>query len=139
MSHALRRDAAIWPVRQICRFTVAGIWFYQGLVPKLLGPHRDELAMAAAFGLPSNLQAAASYAAGGAEILLGLFILALPRHAWPQLVSAVITAALLAFVILYAPVYLVAAFNPVVMNAGSIALSVIAVLLMRSEANDGSP
>jgi hypothetical protein len=33
---------------QIARFTSAGVWTYQGLVPKLLGPHADEVAMIAA-------------------------------------------------------------------------------------------
>jgi hypothetical protein len=29
----------------LCRFALAFIWIYQGIVPKWLGPHDDELAM----------------------------------------------------------------------------------------------
>jgi hypothetical protein len=47
-------------------------------------------------------------------------------------VSAIATAGLLAFVAVYAPHYLVGAFNPVVMNGASIALSVIALLVLRT-------
>jgi hypothetical protein len=86
---------------------VAGIWLYQGLVPKLLGPHPDEVAMSAAFGIPVGPQSAVSYAAGAGEVLLGLCILLFSRRAWPQLVSAAVTAALLVFLAAYVPRFLV--------------------------------
>jgi hypothetical protein len=117
---------ALERIRRLCNATVAGIWLYQGLVPKLLGPHPDEVAMAAALGIPVGLQTAVSYAAGAGEVLLGLCILFIPRRAWPQLVSAAVTAALLAFVVVYVPRFLVGAFNPVVMNVASMVLSVVA-------------
>jgi hypothetical protein len=125
--------AALERIRRLCNFTVAGIWLYQGLVPKLLGPHSDEIAMASAFGIPAGLQAAISYGAGVGEVLLGLCVLLLPHRAWPQVGSAVATAVLLAFVAIYTPKYLFGAFNPVVMNVGSIALSCIALLALRAE------
>ena len=125
---------ALARIRRLCHFTVAGIWLYQGIVPKLLGPHADEVAMSAAFGIAAALQPTVSYAAGAAEMLLGLCILAFPRRAWPQLVSAVVTAALLAFVAVYVPRFLAGAFNPVVMNTASIVLSVVTVMALRAEA-----
>lgn len=117
-------------IRQVCRYSVAGIWFYQGLVPKLLGPHADEVIMTKAFGIPENLQSAASYAAGAAEIGLALCILLLTGKVWPQWVSAVAMLVLLAFVAIYVPSYMLGAFNPVVMNVASFALSLIAILSM---------
>jgi DoxX-like protein len=128
--------AALALIRQVCRFTVAGIWFYQALAPKLLGPHADELALAAAFGIPAGSRVAASYGAGVAELAVGALVVIFHRHTWPQVLSASGTALLLAFVVLYAPAYLTAAFNPVVMNCASIALSAIAVVALR--AADGS-
>ena len=133
MLPALSLQAALERIRRLCNFTVAGIWLYQGLVPKLLGPHRDELAMSAAFGIPPAFQAPVSYAAGVGELLLGMCILLLPRRAWPQLVSALATAVLLAFVAIYTPSYLFGAFNPVVINVASIALSIVALLALRTE------
>ena len=125
---------ALARIRRHCNLTVAGIWLYQGIVPKLLGPHPDEIAMSAAFGIAPALQSTVSYTAGAGEVLLGLCILAFPRRAWPQLVSAAVTAALLAFVALYVPRFLVAAFNPVVMNLASIVLSGVAVMALRDGA-----
>jgi hypothetical protein len=71
--------------------------------------------------------------AGTAEMLLDLCILAFTRCAWPQPVSAIVTPPLLAFVVLYAPPYLVGAFNPVVMNTPSIVISAAAVMALRAE------
>lgn len=34
----LRPQQALARILDLCRFTVAGIWMYQGWVPKLLGP-----------------------------------------------------------------------------------------------------
>jgi len=128
-------EAAVVRIQRVSNFAVAGIWIYQGLVPKLLGPHQDELAMSSAFGIPLYAQAPVSYAAGAGEVVLGLVILLLPDRAWPQIVSALSTAVLLAFVTIYAPHFLVGAFNPVVMNGASIALSIAALLAMKAQAS----
>lgn len=106
---------------------------YQGLVPKLLGPHADEMAMSHAFGMDAALQVPVSYGAGLAEIMFGFCVALLPRRAWPHLVSIAAMAILLAFVAIYAPRYLVGAFNPVIMNTASIALSVVALLAMQAQ------
>ncbi len=89
--------------------------------------------MSSAFGIPPGPQASVSYGAGIGEVLLGLCVLLLPRRAWPQLVSVVATAVLLAFVPIYTPLYLIGAFNPVVMNGASITLSTVALLALRAE------
>jgi hypothetical protein len=120
----------------ICRFAVACVWLYQGLVPKLLGPSPDELAMAAAAGIPTRMRAGASFAAGVAELALGVCIVCLPRRIWPHAVSAAAVILLLAFVAVFAPAYLVGAFNPVVMNLTALALSIIAILILREDSAD---
>jgi hypothetical protein len=130
MAQPLQAGRTAWLIHQICRFTVGGIWLYQGLVPKLLGPHVDELAMSQAFGIPHELGTTVSQIAGISEIAFGVTVIVLHHHAWPQWLSAVMTALLLAFVAIYAPAYLAAAFNPVVMNVASIALSAIALLIL---------
>ena len=122
---------ALARIVQVCSWTVGGIWIYQGLVPKLLGPHVDELAMSTAFGIPPGIQAPLSYAAGAAEIVFGLLLLLLSRRAWPHIVSAAAMAVLLIFVALYAPHFLAGAFNPVVMNVASMSLSIAALLAHR--------
>ncbi len=125
-------------IHQICRFSVGGIWLYQGLVPKILGPHADEIAMASAFGVPQEFQVALSRTIGAGEVAFGLLLIALHSQAWPQWLSAIATAVLLAFVAFYVPTYLTAPFNPVVMNLASIALSAIAILVLQKWAkNEG--
>ncbi len=91
--------------------------------------------MSRAFGIASDLQMAVSYAAGVVEVLFGLCVLMLPRRAWPQWVSALSMAVLLVFVAIYTPHFLVGAFNPVVMNVASIALSIVALFALRAEAS----
>jgi hypothetical protein len=138
MKSVVSLQVSLERIRRVSNFTVAGIWLYQGLVPKLLGPHSDELAMSSAFGVPPEFQVPISYAAGVGEVLLGLCILLVQRRGWPQFVSAVATTLLLGFVAIYAPSYLVGAFNPVVMNGASIALSVVALLALRASPTSGT-
>ena len=115
---------------QVCTFSTATIWLYQGIVPKLLGPHRDEIAMIAAAGVPSEHQATVAYLAGAAEVALGLCILLARRRAWPHVISAVSLVGLLAFVVLFTPAYLRGAFNAMATNIAVLALSVIAILII---------
>lgn len=124
-------------IRRLCDWAVAAIWLYQGLVPKLFGPHPDEAAMSAAFGIPAHLQAPASYAAGAGEVVLAICILVLRRQRWPHLVSAIGMAVLLLFVAIFVPRFLMGAFNPVVMNGAAIALSVVALIALRAERSQG--
>lgn len=131
MSGVVKPRNASAVIHQICRFTVGGIWVYQGLFPKLLGPHPDEIAMAHAFGITAAIQADVSRLVGVGEVLLGVALIALHKHAWPHWLSSVLMAILLAFVVLFTPAYLTAAFNPVVMNLAAIALSAVAILNLR--------
>ncbi|MEO5669645.1 MAG: DoxX-like family protein [Ramlibacter sp.] len=126
-----RAQDALARILQLCSWTVGGIWIYQGLVPKLLGPHADEIAMSTAFGIPASMQAPISYAAGAAEIVFGLLVLVFSQRAWPHILSATAMAVLLIFVALYAPHFLAGAFNPVVMNIASLSLSLAALLAYR--------
>lgn len=89
--------------------------------------------MSGSFGIASAFQVPVSYAAGVGELLLGICLLLVRHRVWPQFVSAVATAALLGFVAIYSPIYLIGAFNPVVMNSASIALSIAAILAIRAE------
>ena len=116
---------------QVCRFSTGAIWLYQGIVPKLLGPHRDETAMIAALGVPPEQQATIAYLAGAAEVALGLCIVLVRRRAWPHVISVASLAGLLAFVVLFTPAYLRGAFNAVATNVAVLALSVIAIIIIR--------
>ncbi|BFM08699.1 DoxX-like family protein [Halioxenophilus aromaticivorans] len=111
------------------RVTVAFVWIYHGVFPKLLGPHPDELAMNMATGMSHEQAHAVAMLGGIGEVIFGLGVLILWRQRWPLVLSAVAMAVLLAFVIGYYPVVLTAAFNPVTTNIGVLALSLVAYSL----------
>ena len=119
------------PVHAIARWIAGASWIYQGLVPKLLGPHADERAFLALAGVaPADMWRSAALA-GALEIALGVAMLALPRRREPHVLALLALAALLGFVAWRAPAYLGAAFNPVVGNACLGALSAIVLVRLR--------
>lgn len=106
-----------------CRWGLALAFAYQGLVPKLLGPHADELAMSLALGVSHETAVAASYAAGLAELCLAACFLALPRAAWPYGVVLLMMPVLTLYAAWAVPQLFAAAFNPLVANVGLAALA----------------
>ncbi|WP_049723542.1 DoxX-like family protein [Gilvimarinus polysaccharolyticus] len=113
----------------ICRTTVALIWLYHGLVPKLLGPHADELGMNMAIGLNEYQATVLSYIAGVSELIFGTLVLLLWRKQWPLLASAILMVGLLGFAMVFQPALSLAAFNPVTTNISVLALSIVAYRL----------
>lgn len=106
------------------RIAIALIWLWQGLVPKLLFNNSDERAMLAASHLPSTLVTTV----GLVEIAISACAILSWRSRWFFLFN--IGAMLLALlnVALVSPSYLAAAFNPVTLNLGMIALSIVGYL-----------
>lgn len=112
-------------VHRLSRVTVALVWIYHGLVPKLAGPHADELYLAARHGLPEVHLSMLLRATGVAEILFGIVVLVFSRSRWPFVVSALLLVLLLLDIAIVAPEYLLGAFNPVSLNVSVISLCVI--------------
>ena len=119
------------PVLTICRFSLAFIWIYQGIVPKWLGPHADELSLNMLAGFTPEQAPVISYIAGTVEVLLGLAILRFHQQRWPYAVSAVFIAGLYLFTVVMANQFLVSAFNATTVNLAMFALSVIALVELR--------
>lgn len=115
-------------VLQICRFSVAFVWFYQGLVPKLLGPHRDELVMNKSLGMTEASALDLAYVGGSLEILLGIAVLVFYQQRWPFWVTIAAMLGLWLGVAVYSPLFLLAAFNPTTINLTVVALSAIALV-----------
>lgn len=111
---------------QICRWALAFIWIYQGIVPKWLGPHADELAMNLAAGATARQALWVSYIGGTLEVLLGLLIFLFHRNRLFYIASALAITALHVFVIALAPALLISAFNAMTINVAIAALSLIA-------------
>lgn len=124
----------------ICRIAIAFVWIYQGIVPKLFGPHPDELAMGMAFGLTEHDARLSSYASGVMEIVFGLIVLWLYRLRWPYAVTAAAMVVLFLFTAIYAPQALYSAFNSTTLNLTVLALSLVALAeISRLESNYSLP
>jgi len=116
---------------QICRWVLAFVWIYQGLVPKWLGPHADELAMNMALGFSLEQARLVSYVGGSLEVLLGLGILFFYRQIWIYAASLIAIGLLYVFTLLIVPPFLVSAFNSTTSNLPIAALSLIAMVELR--------
>jgi hypothetical protein len=108
-------------IHAFARLGIAFIWLWQGLIPKLLFPSRDEVAMLQAVSLPID----SLVFIGVFELILAVAALALWRWRGFFLLNVLAMVGALATVALSSPSYLVAAFNPVTLNIATIVLSFI--------------
>ncbi len=108
-------------IHALARLGIAFIWLWQGLVPKLLFPSRDEVAMLQAVGLSID----SLFFIGVFELIVSVAALALWRWRGFFLLNVLAMVGALATVALSSPSYLVAAFNPVTLNIAIIVLSFI--------------
>ena len=115
----------------ICRAAIALVWIYQGLVPKLLGPDKDELAMSMALGVSREMANFLSYSAGLGELALGAAVLLLRRREWPLWLTLASMPLLLVYTAWAMPSLLTAAFNPVSANLAVGALAAVALMLQK--------
>jgi uncharacterized membrane protein YphA (DoxX/SURF4 family) len=102
--------------RTTARLALALIFAYQGLVPKLIARHADEIAMLRDAGMPSDLVPATLTLIGVAEIFFALTLLYHWRRRWPARVALGLMALATLGVSLRSPGYLEAAFNPISRN-----------------------
>ena len=111
-------------IHTIARTTIAFVWIWHGLVPKLLFHAADEQRMLTEAGVP----VAVLPWFGAAEVLFGLAMLAGWRVRGLLLLNIVLMTAALAGIIVKSPEYLSAAFNPVTLNLLVAALAVVGYL-----------
>ena len=99
-------------IHAFCRLSLAGVWVWHGLVPKLLFRDADEQIMLAHAGVAARwLQWV-----GVAEIMFGLLVFGLWRWRGMFLLQAALMLAALCTVAMESPAYLSHAFNPVTLN-----------------------
>ena len=109
----------------LSRLIIAFVWFYQGLVPKLMFQHHDEVAMLTAAGIQSNNTLSVLKFIGWAEITFGLLFLIAWKARNLFLINILFMLCALIVVAANSPQYTVAAFNPITLNVTMIALSLI--------------
>jgi hypothetical protein len=115
-------------VYAIARLALAFVFFYHGLVPKLILHHPDEIDQLIRGGIPPANAPLLLTAVGIAEIAFALVLVVFWRARWPLVLTALGMIGALVGVALTSPQYLGAAFNPVTLNAQVFALAVIAYI-----------
>ncbi|WP_260735384.1 DoxX-like family protein [Tunturiibacter lichenicola] len=115
-------------IHAIARITLAFVWIWHGLVPKLLFHHIDERTMLSQSGLSPDWLPWI----GAAEILFGILVLC----TWSKRAIFVISGALMilatAAVSMKSPMYLTAAFNPITLNLTVLAICIVGWLASRT-------
>ncbi|HET6248040.1 MAG TPA: DoxX-like family protein [Tepidisphaeraceae bacterium] len=124
-------SAQRWLIHFVSRVALAFIWIYQGLVPKILFQHKDELAMLHDVGLSTGSAKVASLATGAMEIVAGLIILLVWKSRWPLWVTLSLMPAMAVCVAIASPRMIVGAFNPIALNAAVFALAAVALISAR--------
>lgn len=111
----------------IVNLTLAAIWIYQGLVPKILFPDTGELAILQSSGLFPGFESSVLLAVGVGEIVFGLLFLILGVRILHYL-NIFALFVLGAGAIGSQPEIYIAPFNPASLNLAMVSLSVVAIV-----------
>jgi DoxX-like protein/polyketide cyclase/dehydrase/lipid transport protein len=119
-------------VHCIARVALAAVFAYQGLVPKLLTRHLDEVAMLQDAGVSAGVTNAAVIALGMSELAFAALLLIAWHRRWPVFVC--LGSMLLATLVvgLNSPRYFAAAFNPASLNLAVASLAAIDLMVLGS-------
>ena len=118
-------------VHGVARIGLALIFAYHSLVPKLLGPHVDEVAMLRDAGVAAERTGALLTLLGIAELLLALGLLVFWHRRWPPMVCVGMMLLATIGVAVSSPRYLGAAFNPVSLNLAIACLATIDLMILK--------
>ena len=122
------RDRAL--VYTLARGTAAFVWFYHGLVPKLLFHDRIELDLLARVAPAVSVRSLTTIA-GVVEVGFALLLVLLWRQTWLLWLTVVLMLIGIPAVAFAAPEYLSSAFNPVTLNLSLASFAAIALVARR--------
>jgi hypothetical protein len=118
-------------IHAVVRLGLAFAWLYQGIAPKLLEQHADELTMFADAGMTGGAAQLALFLLGLCEVAFGVSLLAARRATLHFVATVVLTTLATLAVAVASPRFLTAAFNPVSLNTLMTALAVVGLLTGR--------
>ena len=118
-------------ISSLARLTIAFIWFYHGLVPKLLYRSPDELGMLSLAGIPASSVLSLTLLAGWLEICFALLFLVFWKARWPLWLTMIAMVAATLGVGITSPAYLHKAFDPLTFNLAVAVLAVCGLLAAR--------
>lgn len=108
-------------IHALARLSIAFIWIWHGLVPKLWAHNPDELTMLANAAIASHWLPWI----GVAEVVFGVVTLLTWRYRQMFVLNAAAMVIALVAVALQSPHYLTAAFNPVTLNLAVVIISIV--------------
>lgn len=115
--------------------TLATLWIYQGLVPKILVQAPDELRIWALQGATADHAVILMQMSGCAEIIFGLLFFILRKSLLLHALNLLAMLLLSGLIVWLDPSYFLQAFNPLVMNLAMATLSMIAIALIQDAKN----
>lgn len=115
----------------LSRSTLAFVWLWQGLVPKLIAKHPDEYVPLIAAGFDRETAEMLVAISGWAEIAFALLIVLLWNMIWPLWLSIIAMTFLLIGVLATTPELALGAFTPVTLNILVVVVAVIAIAAKR--------
>ncbi|MCZ6446016.1 MAG: DoxX-like family protein [Planctomycetota bacterium] len=118
-------------VHALAAAAVAFVWMWHGIVPKLAGPHPDELGMLLEAGVSEQWLRPVTLIIGAIELAFGLAFLVFARRRWPWLLTMTLMAIATVGVLVTSPHRAVAAFGPVTLNLLLAVLAAVGLLSLR--------
>ena len=118
---------------RLIQITLAVLWIYQGLFPKLLFPAQFDVQFWQLIGLDHAMAVLLSRLSGCAEIMFGCAFLIWQGSRYLHYLSIAGLTGLLLLSAMIAPSQLISAFNPVIMNLAMSVLSVVALQLFAQD------
>lgn len=119
------------PTIRTIQLSLAALWIYQGLVPKILFQAQDELRIWLLQGFDAGLALRLMQLSGAAEMMFGCLLLMLKPSRLLHGLNILAMLGLSLLIIALEPLYFSKAFNPSVMNGAMAALSACAIQLLR--------
>ena len=116
---------------QLIQITLAALWIYQGLIPKILFQSAAEIAIWQSMGLELHLAKIGVALSGIIEMMFGCSFLLWQRAILIHQLNILSLSGLLVLIMVTNPLQLTTAFNPVVMNIAMTALSIPAIQLLK--------
>jgi uncharacterized membrane protein YphA (DoxX/SURF4 family) len=122
----------------VARMSLVVLWLYHGIVPKLLGPHPGEVALAMHAGISAAHVHAFLIAIGIGEVLIAALLALLWHRRWPAMVSGLLMILALLVVLITSPAAAFGPFNVVTTNIMVGALSAVVYVLQPDVVRAGS-
>jgi len=119
-------------VHLLSRLTIAFVWLYHGLVPKLIYRSPDELKMLRDAGIPSSQVLTSLFLLGITEVCFATILIMFWRSRWPLWLTIIAMGAAFLGVAATSPEFLAAAFNPLTLNLTIVALAVIDLVVCQN-------